>query len=107
MDGVFVKIERMPARPAYVVGERVYKALKYHLENQLITDGLNCNMLYQNEGTELTTGNWLIAQEMIEQLFTQIKSEHADKPEFESLQLRFIDSDETGEKKILSKPQLN
>lgn len=119
MDGAFVKIESMPARPAYMVGERIYKALKYDLEDQLITDGLNSNMLYQSErsgyeihftnhdGTELTTGNWLIAQEIIERLFIQIKSEHADKVEFESLQLHFIDSDETGKKKIVIKPQRN
>lgn len=119
MDGAFVKIERMPARPAYIVGERLYKELKSGLEKQLISDGLNSNMLYKNEhggyeinfynhdGTELTTGNWLIAQEIIEESFVKIKQEHADKPEFESLRLIFIDADELGKRKVVIKPQLN
>lgn len=118
MDGEFGKFERMSENPSKIVGTELFEALKIALPSQLNTDGLNHGSVYQNQnngyrihffhedGTELTTGNWLVLQDIAEQLFDEIKTKYQDRPEFESLELFFIDEDQDWKRKIVIKPRM-
>jgi hypothetical protein len=118
MFGEFGEIEKNPATPAKIVGIEVCGALKDSVSSYLNLDNIQVGMVYKNQnkggvinvryqdGGELTTGHWLLVQELVTTLFSTVKNKYADRPEFESTKLTFIDKDDEERRQIIINARL-